>query len=148
MGTIPLVVGECAKQENIEPAANIERRDNDSLVDFLRSRAAPVIIIAGMGQPVEVVGRHLLQYRHIYKWEPIVQGGDVAKSMKRLAQVFRCYLARLESALLFGQSGAQRPHQDKAQLKCSALIRLTLVVVCAGNGRHHRQQCLWRFSCG
>src|SRR5690242_8328368 len=117
----PLVVGECARQENIEPAANIERRDSDSLVDFLRSYPAPVIIIAGMGQPVEIVGRHLLQYRCIHKWEPTVQGRDVAKSMKRLAQVFHCCLTRLESALLFGQSEAQRPHQDKAKLKCAAL---------------------------
>src|SRR5258706_8848836 len=130
----PLVVGECAEQEDIEPAANIERWDRDPLVDFLRSCPLPVVIVAAMGQPVEVVRSHPLRHRHISQWKATIQGEHIAKGRKYLSQVLHPCLARLELVLLFGQSKAECPLEDKAKLKCAGLICPALVVVSAGNG--------------
>ena len=90
----------------------------------------------------------LQQHRHIHKRELTVQGRDAAIRVQCLAKVFHGRLACLEPALLLAQSKAQRPHQDKAKLKCATLVRPTLVVVRAGNDRSRRQQRLWRFSRG
>src|SRR5258708_31714535 len=108
----PMVVGECAEQEDIEPAANIERWHRDPLGDFLRTGPPPVVIVAAIGQPVEVVRSHPLQHRHIYQWKATIQGEHIAKSSTDLTQLLHRLLARLESALLFGQSTTAWPLED------------------------------------
>ena len=57
------VVADCAGQENVVPAADVEGWNLNVGETFFDGPMLPVGVVIGMGQPIEILGGRVLRWR-------------------------------------------------------------------------------------
>src|SRR6266571_2165889 len=130
------VILQGGSQEDVMPPADVERWHRDLLVCFLMGNAAPVVIVTGMGQPIEIVRSEIPQERHIHKREALELRRRITHGLHERAHLFHAGLALPQLSLQFLWDHEQGPPERDTKLEHTALMTPGRLIIV--RGRHDR----------
>jgi len=132
------VIRQGRPQEEVVPAADIERGHGDVFVALTWRDAPPVIVVGGMRQPLQIKRRKLAQERLIGEREMLKECRWITHHLHEGSHLFLTGPSLAQPPLQFLKNHTQGPGERASQIEHATLVTKRRLVKVRGS--HHRSK--------